>query len=167
MCRVLTKSCWHFWRGKHKYKIGGWEKKQSLRKQRGKKKLNWLSTALVKNENQSAGPLFTLTTLQRLRGILILVFTNVLSFSGLMLCGQLWPNVLIRFFFPFFFIHKPNSLNLMDWGKAISRVWIGWEALWKLINRNPFAAAQNVKLYYQFMNFMSKVSGSSLNHEIQ
>lgn len=52
-------------------------------------KLNCLSTVPVKKENQSGGPQFTLTAPQRLRGILILVLTNALSFSGLTLCGQL------------------------------------------------------------------------------
>lgn len=103
---------------------------------------------------------------QRLRGILILVFTNVLSSYDLMLrcVGQLWPNVLIGFpsifFFFFVVVHKPSRLSVMDWAKAISCVWIGWQAAWKLINRNPFAGAdrreKKGKLYYQFINFASK-----------
>lgn len=56
---------------------------------RKKKKLNCLSTALVKNENQSASPQFTLTAPQRLWGILILILTNALSFSSLALWVQL------------------------------------------------------------------------------
>lgn len=151
MCRVLTKSCWHFWRGKHKYKIRKREKKKKdgLRgsgEGGGGEKLNWLSRALVKNENQSASPLFTLISAEIARNIDISIYKcTVLFRSHAALCWLVVTKCTDRISFLFFFVHKPSRLSVMDWAKAISRVWIGWQAAWKLINRNPFAGANRKK----------------------
>lgn len=108
--------CWEsrvviFWRGKHKYKIskreGGGKKKvvseEAARWVQGEK-LNWLSRALVKNENQSAGPLFTPISAEIARNIDISIYKcTVLFRSHAALCRTVVPKCTDRISFHFFF----------------------------------------------------------------
>lgn len=89
----------------------------------GREKLNWLSRALVKNENQSAGPLFTPISAEIARNIDISIYKcTVLFRSHAALCRSLVAKCTDRISFFFLLVHKPSRLSVMDWAKAISCV---------------------------------------------
>lgn len=67
-------------------------------------KLNWLSRALVKNENQSASPLFTLISAEIARNIDISIYKcTVLFRSHAALCWLVVAKCTDRISFRFFF----------------------------------------------------------------
>lgn len=69
-------------------------------------KLNWLSRALVKNENQSAGLLFTPIWAEIARNIDISIYKCTVLFPSR---AALWPNTLIGFPPSFFFFVRKNQ----------------------------------------------------------